>query len=153
MPPPAISRKVKMNSIWRTSCATDIRKRWNTISNRNISVFSESGSELIIGVIFENLTVSGFGGAKYYIKTFPDAFIDFFNLWGTFKSIFGKKKCTEFDILKACTGCVRPGEVSSLLTLLILDVAGSWCPWERMYDISSGNGESTNRLYKCGREC
>lgn len=109
--------------------------------------------ELIVGVIFENLTVSGFGGAKYYIKTFPDAFIDFFNLWGTFKSIFGKKKGTEFDILQDFTGCVRPGEVGSLLTLLTLDVTGSWRPWERMYNISSSNGESTGRLYKYRREC
>ena len=80
--------------------------------------------QLIVGVIFEDLTVSGFGGAKYYIKTFPDAFVDFFNLWGTFKSIFGKKKGTEFDILKDFTGCVRPGEVERkiLLILLIVDV-------------------------------
>lgn len=70
--------------------------------------------QLIVGVIFEDLTVSGFGGAKYYIKTFPDAFVDFFNLWGTFKSIFGKKKGTEFDILKDFTGCVRPGEVEGI---------------------------------------
>jgi hypothetical protein len=107
----------------------------------------------MVGVIFENLTVSGFGGAKYYIKTFPDAFIDFFNLWGTFKSIFGKKRGTEFDILKDFTGCVRPGEVIDLLALLIVDVAGSWCPWERMYNISSSHGESTFRLYKCRRKC
>src|SRR5277367_2981466 len=133
MPPLAISKKVTMNLTWRTSYGIDIRKRWNMISNQNISVSSENESELIVGVIFESLTVSGFGGAKYYIKTFPDAFIDFFNLWGTFKSIFGKKKGTEFDILQDFTGCVRPGEVSGLLTLLTVDATGPWCPWERMY--------------------
>jgi hypothetical protein len=71
---------------------------------------------LISGVVFENLRVCGFGGAKYFIKTFPDAFVDFFNLWGTFKSMFGKKRGTEFDILKDFTGCVRPGEVELRLT-------------------------------------
>lgn len=103
--------------------------------------------QLIVGVIFEDLTVSGFGGAKYYIKTFPDAFVDFFNLWGTFKSIFGKKKGTEFDILKDFTGCVRPGEVGDLLTLLIVDVAGSWCSREWMYHVSSSNGKPTRGLH------
>jgi ATP-binding cassette, subfamily G (WHITE), member 2, PDR len=63
------------------------------------------------GVIFENMTVTGFGGAKYWIKTFPDAFNDFFNLWETFRNIFSKRRGTEFDILKDFTGCVRPGEV------------------------------------------
>jgi hypothetical protein len=107
----------------------------------------------LLGVIFENLTVSGFGGAKYYIKTFPDAFVDFFNLWGTFKSIFGKKKGTEFDILKDFTGCVRPGEVDILSTLLIVAVASSWCAREWMHNISSSNGKSTRRLHKIGWQC
>jgi hypothetical protein len=107
----------------------------------------------LLGVIFENLTVSGFGGAKYYIKTFPDAFVDFFNLWGTFKSIFGKKKGTEFDILKDFTGCVRPGEVGIISALLIVDVVSSWCAREWMYNISSSDGKSTRRLYQIGWEC
>ena len=97
--------------------------------------------------------MSGFGGAKYYIKTFPDAFIDFFNLWGTFKSLFGKKKGTEFDILKDFTGCVRPGEVCSLLALLIVDVVSAWCARERMYNFSSSDGKSTRWLYQGGWEC
>ena len=65
-----------------------------------------------LGVIFEDVTVRGYGGAKYFIRTFPDAFVSFFNVWGTAKTIFGKKKGTEFDILSDFTGCVRPGEVS-----------------------------------------
>lgn len=97
--------------------------------------------------------MSGFGGAKYYIKTFPDAFINFFNLWGTFKSIFGKRKGTEFDILKDFTGCVRPGEVHDLLALLIVDVVSSWCTREWMYNVSSSNGKSTCRLYQNRWEC
>ena len=66
-----------------------------------------------LGVVFENVTVRGYGGAKYFIRTFPDAFVSFFNLWGTAKTLFGKKKGTEFDILSDFTGCVRPGEVLS----------------------------------------
>ena len=65
-----------------------------------------------LGVIFEDVAVRGYGGAKYFIRTFPDAFVSFFNVWGTAKTIFGKKKGTEFDILSDFTGCVRPGEVS-----------------------------------------
>jgi len=82
------------------------------IKPKHLGTFNLPFTKLILGVIFENLTVRGFGGAKYYIKTFPDAFVDFFNVWGTFKSLFGKRKGTEFDILKDFTGCVRPGEVS-----------------------------------------
>ena len=63
------------------------------------------------GAVFEELTVRGYGGARYFIRTFPDAFVNFFNLWGTFKTLFLKKKGIEFDILKDFTGCVRPGEV------------------------------------------
>jgi len=73
---------------------------------------------LIIGVIFEDLSVRGFGGAKCFIRTFPDAFVSFFNVWGTFRSLFGKKKGNELDILKDFTGCVRPGEVLFRITLL-----------------------------------
>jgi len=76
----------------------------------------------LAGVIFEDLTVRGFGGAKYFIRTFPDAVVGFFNLWGTFKSMFGKRKGIEFDILKDFTGCVRPGEVLDLLHHLSLSI-------------------------------
>ena len=72
----------------------------------------------MVGVVFEDLTVRGFGGAKCFIRTFPDAFVSFFNVWGTFKTLFGKKKGIELDILKNFTGCVRPGEVASRMTLL-----------------------------------
>ena len=70
------------------------------------------------GVIFEDLTVRGFGGAKFFIRTFPDAVVGFFNIWGTLRGLFGKRKGIEFDILKDFTGCVRPGEVLALPSLL-----------------------------------
>jgi len=92
--------------------------------------------------------VSGLGGAKYYIKTFPDAFIDFFNVWGTFKSLFGKKKGTEFDILTDFTGCVRPGEVSVVFAMLISDVTCSRRTGQWMYHVPASNGESEKWLYK-----
>jgi len=87
-----------------------------------------------LGVVFENVTVRGYGGAKYFIRTFPDAFVSFFNVWGTFKTIFGKKTGTEFDILSDFTGCVRPGEVTFVVEilaksemLLVLGAPGSGC--------------------------
>ena len=53
-----------------------------------------------IGVIWENLTVRGIGGVKNYVKVFPQAFVDFFNVPGTIMSIFGiGKKGREFNIL------------------------------------------------------
>ncbi|PGH07315.1 hypothetical protein GX51_01859 [Blastomyces parvus] len=69
-----------------------------------------------IGVIWENLTVSGIGGVKNIVKTFPDAIIDFFNVPGTLMSIFGiGKKGTEFEILKNFRGVVKPGEMVLVL--------------------------------------
>jgi len=86
-------------------------------SNQNIWVIFNLGC-VNLGVMFEDLTVSGFGGAKFFIRTFPDAFISFFNVWGTFISLFGKKQGTEFDILKDFTGCIRPGEVHTINSLV-----------------------------------
>lgn len=62
-------------------------------------------------VVFENLTVYGMGGMKHYVKTFPDAFIDFVNVWGTIKGFMGKKSGTETEILHGFDGIVKPGEV------------------------------------------
>jgi hypothetical protein len=62
-------------------------------------------------VVFENLTVYGMGGMKHYVKTFPDAFIDFVNVWGTIKGFMGKKSGTETEILHDFNGIVKPGEV------------------------------------------
>lgn len=76
-----------------------------------------------IGVIWENLTVGGIGGVKNYVQTFPDAFINFFNVYGTFTSLFGLgKKGKEVDILQNFKGVAKPGEM-----VLVLGRPGSGC--------------------------
>jgi ATP-binding cassette subfamily G (WHITE) protein 2 (SNQ2) len=76
-----------------------------------------------IGVVFEGLTVSGIGGVKNYVKTFPDAFVSFFNVFATAQSLLGLgKKGREFDILKDFKGVVNPGEMC-----LVLGRPGSGC--------------------------
>ncbi|KAJ4293655.1 ATP-binding cassette transporter snq2 [Kalmusia sp. IMI 367209] len=77
-----------------------------------------------IGVVFEGLTtVSGIGGVKNYVKTFPDAFVSFFNVFGTIQSVLGLgRKGREFDILKDFKGVVKPGEMC-----LVLGRPGSGC--------------------------
>ncbi|KAL5426170.1 hypothetical protein PMIN04_002068 [Paraphaeosphaeria minitans] len=76
-----------------------------------------------IGVLFEDLTVSGVGGVKNYVKTFPDAFVSFFNIFATVQGLLGLgKKGREFDILKDFRGVVKPGEMC-----LVLGRPGSGC--------------------------
>lgn len=76
-----------------------------------------------IGVVWDDLTVSGIGGVKNIAKTFPDAFVSFFNVYATAKSILGLgKKGEEFDILKNFKGVVKPGEM-----VLVLGKPGSGC--------------------------
>ncbi|KAF8416806.1 ABC-2 type transporter-domain-containing protein [Tirmania nivea] len=76
-----------------------------------------------IGVLWQDLTVSGIGGVKNYIATFPDAFISFFNVFATAASILGlNKKGREFDILKNFRGIAKPGEM-----VLVLGRPGSGC--------------------------
>lgn len=76
-----------------------------------------------IGVIWQDLTVSGLGGVRNYIQTFPDAVVGFFNVFDTMKHIFGwGKKGQEFDILKGFRGVVKPGEM-----VLVLGRPGSGC--------------------------
>ena len=69
---------------------------------------------LIPGVVFENLSVYGMGGVKHFVKTFPDAFVDFFNVYGTVMNLIGKKTGTETAIIKDFNGIVKPGEVYRL---------------------------------------
>jgi ATP-binding cassette, subfamily G (WHITE), member 2, SNQ2 len=74
-------------------------------------------------VIWDNLTVKGIGGAKNYVRVFPDAFISFFNVPGTIMSIFGLgKKGREFNILHGFRGVAKPGEM-----VLVLGRPGSGC--------------------------
>jgi hypothetical protein len=69
-----------------------------------------------VPVIWENLTVSGIGGVKNFIKTFPDAFVDFVNVPRTVMDIFGwGKKGREFDILKDFKGVAKAGEMVLVL--------------------------------------
>jgi ATP-binding cassette subfamily G (WHITE) protein 2 (SNQ2) len=76
-----------------------------------------------IGVVFEDLTVSGIGGVKNYVKTFPDAFVSFFNVYATARNMLGLgKRGREFDILKDFRGVVNPGEMC-----LVLGRPGSGC--------------------------
>lgn len=76
-----------------------------------------------VGVVWDGLTVSGIGGVKNYIKTFPQAFVSFFNVYETAKSVLGVgKKGREFDILKDFKGVAKPGEM-----VLVLGRPGSGC--------------------------
>lgn len=63
------------------------------------------------------------GGVKTFIKTFPDAIIDFLNVPGTIMDMFGwGKKGQEFNILEGFRGLTRPGEM-----VLVLGRPGSGC--------------------------
>jgi ATP-binding cassette subfamily G (WHITE) protein 2 (SNQ2) len=76
-----------------------------------------------IGVLWKDLTVRGVGGTRNYVKTFPMAFVSFFNLYQTFRTIFGiVSKGREVDILKSFRGLVKPGEM-----VLVLGRPGSGC--------------------------
>lgn len=76
-----------------------------------------------IGVLWNDLTVSGVGGVKHYVKTFPEAFVSFFNVVGVAMDLLGlRRKGREFDILKSFRGVVKPGEM-----VLVLGRPGSGC--------------------------
>ncbi|KIW01615.1 uncharacterized protein PV09_07086 [Verruconis gallopava] len=76
-----------------------------------------------IGVIWDGLTVSGLGGVKNYVKTFPWAFVSFFNVYETAKNLLGLgRKGQVFNILKDFRGVLKPGEMC-----LVLGRPGSGC--------------------------
>ncbi|KAL9112332.1 MAG: hypothetical protein Q9227_003450 [Pyrenula ochraceoflavens] len=76
-----------------------------------------------IGVIWDNLTVRGFGGVKIFVPTFPDAFVSFFNIPGTIMHLLGLgKKGRELNILENFRGVAKPGEM-----VLVLGRPGSGC--------------------------
>ncbi|KAL8869973.1 MAG: hypothetical protein Q9174_003871, partial [Haloplaca sp. 1 TL-2023] len=76
-----------------------------------------------IGVIWENLTVKGLGGVKNIVKTFPQSFIDFFNVPETVMHLAGYgKQGKQIDILRNFRGVVKPGEM-----VLVLGKPGSGC--------------------------
>lgn len=75
------------------------------------------------GIIWDRLTVRGMGGVKTFIKTFPDAVVDFFNVPETIMHLIGYgKKGKQFDILKDFRGVTKPGEM-----VLVLGRPGSGC--------------------------
>ena len=76
-----------------------------------------------IGVLWDHLSVRGVGGVKNIVKTFPEAFVSFFNVPETLMHIFGYgRKGKEVDILKDFKGVVKPGEM-----VLVLGRPGSGC--------------------------
>jgi len=76
-----------------------------------------------IGVIWEGLTVTGQGGVTNFVKTFPDAFISFFNVFETVMHIIGvSRKGRDCNILKDFRGVTKPGEM-----VLVLGRPGSGC--------------------------
>jgi ATP-binding cassette subfamily G (WHITE) protein 2 (SNQ2) len=96
-----------------------------------------------IGVLWDNLTVTGQGGVTNFVKTFPDAFTSFFNVYGTAKTILGVgKKGRVVDILQNFRGVVKPGEM-----VLVLGRPGSGCTTflkviaNQRYGYSSVTGE------------
>ncbi|MCJ1359333.1 MAG: hypothetical protein MMC33_009334 [Icmadophila ericetorum] len=76
-----------------------------------------------IGVVWDALTVTGLGGVKHIVKTFPSAFVSFFNVPETVMHMIGYgKKGSEFDILRNLRGVAKPGEM-----VLVLGRPGSGC--------------------------
>ncbi|KAJ5688909.1 hypothetical protein N7462_003301 [Penicillium macrosclerotiorum] len=76
-----------------------------------------------IGVIWKDLSVRGIGGMKTFIKTFPDAIVDFFNVPETIMNMLGYgNQGKEFNILEGFRGLAKPGEM-----VLVLGRPGSGC--------------------------
>ncbi|KAK3332194.1 ABC-2 type transporter-domain-containing protein [Cercophora scortea] len=76
-----------------------------------------------IGVYWEGLTVKGLGGVTNYVKTFPDAFIDFFDVISPIKRVLGLgRKGVEATLLRNFRGVCKPGEM-----VLVLGKPGSGC--------------------------
>lgn len=76
-----------------------------------------------IGVIWENFTVKGMGGTSNFVKTFPNAFIDFFDVITPVMRLLGMgKKGFEATLLDNFKGVCQPGEM-----VLVLGRPGSGC--------------------------
>lgn len=76
-----------------------------------------------IGVYWDGLTVRGFGDKTNYVKTFPDAFVDFFDVISPMKRLVGLgKKGVERTLLHGFSGLCKPGEM-----VLVLGKPGSGC--------------------------
>jgi ATP-binding cassette, subfamily G (WHITE), member 2, SNQ2 len=76
-----------------------------------------------IGVIWRGLTVTGAGGVRSFVKTFPDGFISFFNVLESVMSVLGiSKKGHDISVLTDFRGVAKPGEM-----ILVLGRLGSGC--------------------------
>ncbi len=76
-----------------------------------------------IGVYWTGLTVKGMGGQTNYVKTFPDAFVDFFDFITPMRKMLGfGKKGVEATLLDDFKGVCKPGEM-----ILVLGKPGSGC--------------------------
>ncbi|EAW12683.1 putative ABC transporter [Aspergillus clavatus NRRL 1] len=110
----------------RSASSADSDESWDletTLRGNQAAEMAAGIRNKRIGVIWDNLTVRGMGGVKTYIKTFPDAIIDFFNVPETIMHMMGYgKKGEEFDILKNFRGVIKPGEM-----VLVLGRPGSGC--------------------------
>ena len=117
---------VKNQDVEKTASTESSEDNWDledTLRGAKEADFAAGIKSKYIGVIWENLTVRGFGGMKNIVKVFPDAFVDFFNVPGTIMHLLGYgKKGTEFDILRNFKGVAKPGEM-----VLVLGRPGSGC--------------------------
>ncbi|KAF8743104.1 ABC transporter, partial [Rhizoctonia solani] len=76
-----------------------------------------------VGVTFENLCVTGAGGVKIYVRTFPDAVKEFLlSPYYIAKSLVGGPVVAPKTILHSFNGAVRPGEM-----VLVLGRPGAGC--------------------------
>ncbi|KAK4126834.1 hypothetical protein N657DRAFT_566035 [Parathielavia appendiculata] len=76
-----------------------------------------------IGVLWQNLTVKGISGQMNYVKTFPDAFVDFFDIITPIRRMLGfGKRGVEATLLDNFRGVCKPGEM-----VLVLGKPGSGC--------------------------
>ncbi|KAK4133652.1 hypothetical protein BT67DRAFT_434638 [Trichocladium antarcticum] len=76
-----------------------------------------------IGVYWDGLTVKGMGGMTNFVKTFPDAFVDFFDVVTPLIGALGfGKKGVEATLLDNFRGVCKPGEM-----VLVLGKPGSGC--------------------------
>ncbi|CAH0014706.1 unnamed protein product [Clonostachys rhizophaga] len=76
-----------------------------------------------IGVYWDGLTVRGYGGLANYVQTFPDAFVNFFDIVSPVINLLGLgKKPVEATILDNFRGVCKPGEM-----ILVLGKPGSGC--------------------------
>ncbi|KAL4753783.1 hypothetical protein BDW72DRAFT_13841 [Aspergillus terricola var. indicus] len=122
----ASKTEIHGKDVERSASSTDSVEPWDleTALRGNQAAELDAGiKSKHIGVIWDNLTVRGIGGSKSFIKTFPDAIVDFLNVPGLIMDWTGhSNKGKEFEILKDFRGVLRPGEM-----VLVLGRPGSGC--------------------------